>query len=247
MPTVPTKGLNCTICSNPLYVMETKDESFTSLMLAFRGKHDLKIVLNDLLSAMLSLVSIDPDTGKHCDEDLYPEIMKRYQGTPLHAHFPLLSDALLDEMGERYENNQCPDILGEFYQTYIHTKKHEPFVTTWDESLALARNVILPLGQRESILADRGVTSGRMLLAGALICGNKEPMYGISHNLMCVKMTVINLLFSKVCNAEVMWADKMNKKDFRVSYQLSLQPYGVYRIKEKEQSTIWMLRQSALF
>lgn len=226
--------------------MKTKNESFVSLMLAFKSNHDLKVVLNDFLTAMLALVSFDPDTGEHCDEDLYQEIMARYRASPFHSIFLLLSDTLLNEMGDRYAQKKCPDVLGEFYQQYI-SKKNAVFVVPWDDSLDMARKIISLLDGKEATIVDRGVTSGRMLMAAALIQGNKEPLYGISHNILCVKMTVINLLFSKVFNAEVMWADKMNKKDFRVSYQLSLQPYGVYRIKKREQSTIWMLRQSALF
>lgn len=226
--------------------MKTKNESFVSLMLAFKSNHDLKVVLSDFLTAMLALVSFDPDTGEHCDEDLYQEIMARYRTSPFHSIFLLLSDALLNEMGDRYDQKKCPDILGEFYQQYI-SKKNAVFVVPWDDSLDMARKIISLLDGKVATIADRGVTSGRMLMAAALIQGNKEPLYGISHNILCVKMTVINLLFSKVYNAEIMWAERAIKSDFKVSYRMSETPFGVYRIKRKEQSTIWSLRQSGLF
>jgi len=60
--------------------------------------------------------------------------------------------------------------------------------------------------------------SGRMLLASAFEMGNKHKYYGIDVDMMCVKMSTINLFLNGIIKGKVMCADALNPDDFRGSY-----------------------------
>jgi ribosomal protein L11 methylase PrmA len=94
-------------------------------------------------------------------------------------------------------------------------------------------------------ILDPSCGSGRMLLAANKVNGPMQEYYGVDIDETCVKMAAINLFLNGVFHGEVMCADALLPGDFRVSYRTSFLPFGIFRVKEKEQSPLWHLMQNA--
>jgi len=78
-----------------------------------------------------------------------------------------------------------------------------------------------------------------MLLAPYKVHGAGHEYYGIHIDLMCVKMTALNLFLNGIWNSEVMCADALRPDDFVIAYHISLLPLGIFKIGQKEQSRLW--------
>ena len=87
--------------------------------------------------------------------------------------------------------------------------------------------------------------SGRMLMAMLKEAGPYHEYYAIDLDSTCVIMTAINLFLSGMFRSETMCANALLPEDFRVSYRTSFLPFGVFRVKEKEQSPLWHLLKNS--
>jgi hypothetical protein len=58
-------------------------------------------------------------------------------------------------------------------------------------------------------------------------------------------MTALNLFLNGVFEAEVMCADALSPNDFRMSYAISFMPLGIFRIEDREKSSLWHMHVNA--
>jgi len=225
--------------------MKNKKESFASLMQSFGYRYDLRAVFNDFLTMTLCAFSQNPITGKSHEEELYMETVARYQKPDVHLFSQMLS-CLVCEMEDRLEEGN--DVLGDFYEQNFCRRNAGQFFTPWQICMLIAQSMSGD-SQGENVrkrILDPTCGSGRMLLAGAKTLGKQHLYYGIDIDATCVQMAVINIFLNGMFGGEVMCADALHPDDFRFSYQISFLPFGVFRIKQKEQSPLWHQYRNSL-
>jgi type I restriction-modification system DNA methylase subunit len=93
-------------------------------------------------------------------------------------------------------------------------------------------------------ILDPACGSGRMLVVAAELSEKKELYFGIDIDLSCVKMTILNLFLNGIFHAEALCTDFLLPREFRGSYVTSFLPFGIFRIREKEDSLLWHLVQN---
>lgn len=142
------------------------------------------------------------------------------------------------------KNPQGFDILGEYYEKQISRGQKGQFFTPWTICGFMSKISVdnLKENAKESEglkILDPACGSGRMLLTSSKEAGSQHFYYGIDIDHTCVKMTVINLFLSGVWNSEVMCSNALNPYDFFISYRISSNPLGIYKLTDKEQSPLW--------
>jgi type I restriction-modification system DNA methylase subunit len=225
----------------------TTKESFAKLMQDFLYHFDPSRVFDDFLTLTLCTFNRDYTTGLSRDEDLYLETMKPYVESDLRFHFPKLFAALVNEMEDLVQAKKCPDVLGAYYETTMAKKGLSQFFTPWHicEFMAKATSDEHKIIERHWPLRilEPACGSGRMLIAAYHAHGPGNEYYAVDLDMTCVKMTAINLFLCGVFNAEVVCGNFLLPDEFRGSYRISLLPFGVFRITEKEKSRLWHMLQ----
>jgi type I restriction-modification system DNA methylase subunit len=229
--------------------MKNKTETFAQVMKRFEYRYDARTIFNDFLTMTLCSFSQNPLTGKSHEEDLYLQTIGKYKNDDLRFEFPKLLACLTIEMGERIGSGEGNDVLGDFYEQNLSRKGSGQFFTPWPICLFMASCT------RESVedkpvdrplrILDPACGSGRMLLAGNKVNGPMHEYYGVDIDETCVKMTALNLFLNGLFRSEVMCADALARDDFRFSYRTSFVPFGVFRIQNKEDSTLWHILQNS--
>lgn len=230
--------------------MKTKNETFADVIKRFEYKVDIRTAFDDFLTMAICSFGLNPGTGKSYDEDLYLETIARYKSDPLRNEFPNLLACLVVEMEQRMQSDSGFDVLGEFYETHLYRKGLEQYFTPWNVCKFMAQCAVEERGintERETPLRiiDPSCGSGRMLLVASRIAGPHAHYFGIDLDLTCVKMTALNFFLSGIFHGEVMCANALLPNDFTVSYKTSFLPFGLFRIKEREQSMLWHLHLTA--
>ncbi len=222
-------------------------ETFASLFDSLAYRYDLRPVFDDFLTMTICSFSQNPVTGKSHDEDLYMETIGRYDKEVVQNLFPKMLALLIVEMEDRYDSSLGNDVLGEFYELNFCRKGAAQFFTPWH----ICEFMASCLGDKDPELDERlrvidpTCGSGRTLLAGAKHFGYQERYFGIDIDHTCVKMTVLNLFLNGIFHAEVMWGDSLSPDDFKMSYVTSFLPFGIFRIKQKENSHLWHMHRAA--
>ncbi len=224
--------------------MSTK-QSFSTLMLQFEHRYNLRNAFDHFLILSLCSLSINPLTRKSYDEDLYMDTIRQYEKDDLRHLFPKAFAQMVLEMEERKGSSQGNDIIGDFYQEHLYSKGASQFFTPWSVCEAMAKITCTNETERVLNVLDPTCGSGRMLLASAFELGNNYTYYGIDIDTTCVKMSAINLFLNGIFRGEVLCADALNPDDFRCSYKFSMFPLGVRLITEKENSTLWHLHKNS--
>ena len=224
--------------------MSTK-QSFSSLMLQFEHKYDLRNAFDDFLTLSLCSLSINPLTRKSYDEDLYIDVIRQYEKDDLRHLFPEAFAQMVLEMEARKGSSQGNDVLGDFYQEHLYRKGASQFFTPWSVCEMMAKITCAEEIEKALNILDPTCGSGRTLLASAFELGNKHHYYGIDIDSTCVKMSTINLFLNGIFKGEVMCADALNPDDFRGSYKFSTFPLGVRLITKKANSTLWHLHKNS--
>lgn len=224
--------------------MSTK-QSFSSQMLKFEHRYDLRTAFDDFLTLSLCSLSINPLTRKSFDEELYMDTILKYEKDDLRHLFPEAFAQMVLEMESLKGSSPGNDVLGDFYQEHLYRKGAQQFFTTWHVCEMMAKITCAEQSEKILNVLDPTCGSGRMLLASAFMLGNKHHYYGIDIDATCVKMSAINLFLNGIFHGEVMCADSLNPDDFRCSYKLSILPFGVRLITEKENSTLWHLHKNS--
>jgi hypothetical protein len=188
-------------------------------------------------------------TGKSHDEELYLETIAKYKEDTLRFEFPKLLAYLITEMTDRMDSNTGNDVLGEFYEQNLQRKGASQFFTPWPICTFMAKSTfeVTPEERQNQPLRilEPACGSGRMLMAMLKVAGPYHEYYAVDLDVTCVKMTVVNLFLSGLFRSEVLCGNFLLPEDFRVSYRTSFLPFGIFRVKEKEQSRLWHLLQNS--
>lgn len=220
-----------------------KNETFASLMNRFTYRYDLRTVFEDFLTMSICAVTRIPGLAKSYYEDEYMDTIAKYKNDDLRHVFPKLFAALHQEMLDKAPDN---DVLGNFYEQGFSKKNSGQFFTPYHICKLMAEITIGDNShEAEQRILDPTCGSGRTILAAARKIGPGHEYYGIDIDHTCTKMTALNLFFNNVFNSEVMCADALKADDFRISYRISLVPFGIFKITEKEKSKLWWLYKNS--
>ena len=229
--------------------MKNETETFEKTIGQFQYHYDTRTVFDDFLTMTLCAFSQNPATGTSHDEDLYMETIAKYKNDKLRFEFPKLLACLTNEMTERMESNSGYDVLGEFYEQNISRKGSGQFFTPWHICTFMAKSSFEASSEerhdRPLRILEPSCGSGRMLMAMLREAGPYHEYYAIDLDQTCVKMTAINLFLSGLFRSETLCANALLPEDFRVSYRTSFLPFGVFRVKDKEQSPLWHLLKNS--
>jgi type I restriction-modification system DNA methylase subunit len=150
-------------------------------------------------------------------------------------------------MEERVSDSLGNDVLGEYFEQHLCRKNSGQFFTPWHICQFMAACTAGNAIQSDTPLRvlDPSCGSGRMLLAGSRSFGRQHEFYGIDVDHTCVKMAALNLFLNGVFHSEVMWADALMLDDFHLAYRISLLPFGIFRIENKERSQLWHMYRNS--
>lgn len=223
--------------------MKKGNETFAQLLNSFSYNFDLRTVFEDFLALSMCAVTQHPGKGKSHYEDLYLQTITPYKGNELRHQFPKAFASLITEMERDKGSSQGNDILGNFYEQNFTRKNSGQFFTPWPVCRFMAQCTIAegPVESRPMRVLDPACGSGRTLLAGAEILGPGHKYFGIDIDHTCVKMSALNLFLNGIFGSEVMCADALVPESFRISYKISMFPFGIFRIEQREQSHLWHL------
>lgn len=220
-------------------------ETFQSLLESFRHNYNLATVFDDFLTMSIAACGRNLTTGLSYDEELYLNTIEPYKNDPLRFNFKKMFASLTLEMTERKVGGEGNDILGEFYEANLAKNGLSQFFTPYPICSFMARSV---LSESEKNFLDRPLRildpacgSGRMLVVTAHESSSKHEYFGVEIDQTCVKMTALNLFLNGVFRAEVLCANALLPSEFRGSYVISVLPFGIFRITEKEKSLLWHL------
>src|ERR1019366_498793 len=229
--------------------MKNQTDTFDKKIRLFEYRYDLRTVFDDFLTMTCCAFSQNPATSKSHDEDLYLETIAKYKEDALRFEFPKLLACLTVEMTDRCDSDTGNDVLGEFYEQNLCRKGAAQFFTPWPICMFMAKCTAESLeeksGDRPLRILDPSCGSGRMLLASNRVNGPTHEYYGVDIDETCVKMTALNLFLNGMFHSEALCADALLPEDFRVSYRTSFLPFGLFRIKEKEQSLLWHILKNS--
>lgn len=138
-------------------------------------------------------------------------------------------------------SGQGNDVLGNFYEQNFSRKNSGQFFTPWPACKFMAQCTVADQPETENPLRviDPCCGSGRTLLAAAETLGPGQDYFGIDIDHTCVKMTALNLFLNGVFGSEVMCADALMPHSFNISYKISMLPFGIFRVEEREHSRLW--------
>lgn len=213
--------------------------TFQETLLSMGYRHELRKVFHDFLTLCLCAFAQNPLTGKSHYESDYLATINTYTDQKDRERFSTLLACLTSEMTVQQGNHSGNDVLGSFYEQHLYRKGASQFFTPYPICMFMAACIEPKESSDQQHILDPCCGAGRMLLAHAQLKGTHYYYYGIDIDLVCVKMTVLNLFLNGIFHAEVMCADALNSDDFVVSYKTSLLPFGIFRITEKEYSPLW--------
>lgn len=204
---------------------------------------DYNRVFDDFLTMCICAFSRNVKTGLSQYEDEYLKIIEPYKTNGRLKHFLELLAELILYMEEYRDNSQVNDLLGEFFQQEITRGRNGRFFTPSHVSSMMAKMV---RGEETKPLRviDPACGSGRMLMASARDSTIPHCYYGIDIDLICVKMSAINLFLNGL-RGEVICADALAVDDFRFGYRISFLPFGIFKNGEKEKSLLWHMHKSS--
>ena len=223
-----------------------QQQTFASVLAEQAYRYDLRPLFDDFLTLTICAFSQNPRTGKSFDEDLYLETISKYDKDLARELFPKLLACLITEMEERSGSSEGNDVLGGFYEQHVYRKGAAQYFTPWPICQFMASCLTVKTdGEDWKRILDPCCGSGRTLMAAARVFGPNQYYFGIDIDHMCVKMTALNLFLNGVFHGDIMCADALDPEDFRVSYQLSFLPFGIFRHRDKEHSPLWHLHKNS--
>ncbi|MBS1595790.1 MAG: N-6 DNA methylase [Bacteroidetes bacterium] len=220
-------------------------DNFKDIMQEFQFVTDIRTAFDDFLTLTLCAFGQIPGAGKSYDEDLYLQTIGKYKKDKAQHLFPKLLACLTNEMTERIGSDTGWDVLGEFYEANCTLKGLSQFFTPWPICQFMARSSVETARESRKNedkplrILDPACGSGRTLMAASRVAGPTHEYYAIDIDHTCAKMTTLNLFLSGIFKSETMCANALLPEDFRVSYRASFVPFGVFRIQEKEKSSLW--------
>ena len=139
------------------------------------------------------------------------------------------------------------DFYGDLYQTISSTQKASALGQFFTPVAVVDMMVRMQNIQQGMTVNDPCCGSGRMLLAAHVHSSGGCFVYGQDADLICCKMTVLNMFFHG-CNGEVVWQNSLDLNDYRRGWRISPIGYGMPCIfnMPKEESNIWSVNQNMI-
>jgi type I restriction-modification system DNA methylase subunit len=222
--------------------------SFNEAMHRIGHRFSLALAFDDFLTMSIAACSPNPATGVSHYEDEYLATIAKYKDSELRHEFPKAFGSLITEMEAKVGSSEGNDILGDFFEQHISNGRNGQFFTPFPVCTLMASIVGVDEAtedQKTLRILDPSCGSGRMLMASHMIKGTGHEYYGIDIDHICVKMAALNLFLNGMWHSEVMCANALSPKDFIISYRISLLPFGIFKIEEKENSPLWHMHQNS--
>jgi len=225
--------------------------TFAESLLTISSRFTLAKVFDDFLTMAIAAVTQNLLTRKSWYEDEYLATIAYYKDSDLRHEFPRAFAYLVAEMEERTESSLGNDVLGDFFERHISNGRNGQFFTPFPVCKFMASitntDAVLDaeINNRPLRILDPACGSGRMLLAAHQTNGQGHEYYGIDIDRICVKMAAINLFLNGMWGSEVMCANALSPDDFVISYRISFLPLGIFKIEDKEQSTLWHMHKNS--
>jgi type I restriction-modification system DNA methylase subunit len=223
--------------------------TFADCMFALGSRFSLSKVFEDFLTMAICACSYNPVTKLSNYEEEYLEIVKTYKDSELRHEFSKAFACLCIEMEDQFHAELGNDVLGSFFEQHLSNGRNGQFFTPFPVCTMMASCVntdgTTVTGEPLRII-DPCCGSGRMLIASHRVKNvGKNEYYGIDIDHTCVKMAALNLFLNGMFGSEVMCANALMPNDFVISYRISLLPFGVFKITDKEKSSLWQRHNSS--
>lgn len=220
--------------------------NFAETMHTISYRFSLAKVFDDFLTMSIAACTQNIVTGKSWYEDEYLQTIATYKDSELRHEFPKAFGYLISEMEERHaDTGRGNDVLGDFFEQNISNGRNGQYFTPYPVCRFMA-SIANTTTTKESLrILDPACGSGRMLLASKSVHGTQHHYYGIDIDRTCVKMAALNLFLNGMWQSEVMCANALSPDDFVISYRISLLPLGIFKIEDKEQSSLWHMHRNS--
>lgn len=222
---------------------------FSETLFKISTQFPLGKIFDDFLTMAIASCTQNPVTKLSYYEDEYLQTIAPYKNTELRFEFPNAFAHLISEMEDRVQSESGNDVLGEFFEQHISNGRNSQFFTPYPVCKMMAllmHNGKTDLENSPPLrILDPSCGSGRMLLTAREVFGRNHKYYGIDIDRTCAKMTALNLFLNGMWKSEIMCANALTPDDFVVAYRISLLPFGIFKIEQKEQSALWHLHQQS--
>lgn len=224
---------------------KTTSQTFGQLFYSlFAQQYDLRTVFSDFVTMCICTLAMKPGTMHSYYEEDYLKAIQPYREKGLAMQFPILYAKLITEMELRVKSSQGNDVLGEFMEMHLLSKSKSQFFTPWPVCELIAKINCVNIGYEETFehkrIIDPACGSGRLLVAGSRELHKYNHYYGIDIDLLCVKVTTINLFLNGIFHGEILCANALDPKNsFVESYGLSFLPFRLFKITKPEESSLW--------
>lgn len=220
----------------------TTNSQFAESIFRIAHRFSLAHVFDDFLTMTIAAFTQNLQTGLSWYEDEYLATVARYKDSDLRFVFQEALGHLVLEMNTRLGSSEGNDVLGEFFEQHISSGRNGQYFTPYHicKMMVLLNYETEPYEEGEPLsILDSSCGSGRMLLAAHHTIGPGHEYYGIDIDRTCVKMAAVNLFLHGMWNSEVMCANALAPGDFVIAYRISQFPFGIFKIEDKEKSTLW--------
>jgi type I restriction enzyme M protein len=219
-------------------------KSFWKVFQKLAYRHQYVTVFDDYLTMCVFNFSMDEPTYKITRDDA----MKKYN-TEEHKLFGELFFEMLKIYSEQIVQREKAwyDFFGDLYQAISSTHKSQAMGQFFTPDSVVDMIVRMNYIQQGVEVNDPACGSGRFLIAAHAISGGCF-VYGQDLDVMCCKMTVLNMVLHG-CNGEVVWGNSLDLYDYKYGWQIK--PNHEIRLcaiapLPKEQSFIWQVNQNII-
>ena len=217
------------------------------------SRYSIHKVFDDFLTMSMAACTPNPLTKKSYYEEEYMATIEYYKDSELRHEFPKAFAHLVLEMEERaIDSGMGNDVLGDFFEQNVSNGRNGQFFTPYPICQFMAsithtdREFDSEADNSKPLrILDPACGSGRMLMAAHKQNGTQHEYYGIDVDRTCVKMTAMNLFLNGMFGSEVMCANALAPNDFVISYKISMFPFGIFKVTEKEHSKLWHLHHNS--
>jgi N-6 DNA Methylase len=223
--------------------------TFADCMFTLGHRFSISKVFEDFLTMAICACSYNPITKVSHYEDEYLATIASYKNSELRHEFSKAFACLGNEMEQQLHSQLGNDVLGSFFEQHLSNGRNGQYFTPFPICMFMASAMNTDgttITDEPLRIIDPSCGSGRMLMAAHKVKNlGKNEYYGIDIDHTCVKMAALNLFLNGMFGSEVMCANALSPTDFVVSYRISLLPFGIFKITDKEKSPLWHRHNSS--
>jgi type I restriction enzyme M protein len=220
----------------------TELKTFFKLFEQLAYRHQYSTVFDDYLTMCIYNFSYDNLEYKKMRDDRMNNYEKKEHDLFNQLFFEMLK-VLNDQLGSGLM--KWYDFFGSIYEAIISSHKSQAMGQFFTPVHVVDAMVLMNSIEKDSAVNYPACGSGRMLIASHVHSGGCY-VYGQDLDLMCCKMSVLNMVFHG-CNGEVVWQDSHNLNDYRKGWRIRPNYLvGICFIEDlpKEESYIWNVNQN---